>query len=299
MNNSDEKEKISLKARLYPYLVFGSIIILAILTLFGGPIIKYIKARQYQNDLDRIHYGGTRSEANKSIDKYNERIKKLQTMKDSVINTRKEILIFTNDTSSLKGIVEANINYNVFEESSLGNPLITRNNGIIEEIDNFIIDEDNLGYNIFLKNKNTDFQIKNLTNIDEETKYKVMYTFYYDKKTKEYLRDKINNKKKSQFPFLSKSKKEQLADLEEEHFLKTVITESELKKGKIKDNLKALFVPRGITLKPNHKFYFAVYNKKMNEKEFEEKIELFVKMFKKEKNKKGCFIKRIELKSSI
>jgi hypothetical protein len=96
---------------------------------FGPGLIRSCKQ---QKEWELITLGGSRSEADQSIVEYNKCIEQLNKLTNSVINEFGSILIYTNDTSINYCTVYPNINYSVFEEVSLGRPMIQRNKGIKE-----------------------------------------------------------------------------------------------------------------------------------------------------------------------
>ncbi|SNR16414.1 hypothetical protein [Tenacibaculum jejuense] len=274
----------------FPYLFIKILI-------FGGLIFWYFllntnQKHKNRNALEKVYYGGSAEEVNKSFKKVNTKISTLRTLTTEKQEQFKNILIFTNNNQKgLKASIQANRKYRNEHTSShqIGRNYIRENEEIIKYIDDFFKYKDSLGFNIFLSDtyNNKEFRVNNLTVSDTITKYIALQFYYYNKKLKTELTKQIQ---KDEF-YTNKTKAEKIAKLDSLQFSKVIFTEAELQNKKMENELKALFVPDF----NNHSddiFYFSCYNKILNDSIFKDKIVLFKQMFfQQKKNNKGLLRK--------
>jgi len=261
--------------------------------MFGPGLIRSCKQ---QKEFELITLGGSRSEADQAIEDYNKCIALLNKLTNRVINKFGSILIYTNDTSINNCTVYPNINYSVFEEVSLGRPMIQRYKDIIEEIDFFSEHMDSLGFNFWLSIPGSSLKIAELNQIKAEKEFIVLSFYYYSEEEKSYLKKRIEKQPLRSFQYPHKSKNEQLKDLDEIQCSKVILSETELKNQSIESGLKALFAPRKGSINSSQRFYFAVYNSQTSDDEFKKDVRLFVDMFLAHKDTTGCFVKKIPLR---
>lgn len=246
---------------LKPTIFILSIIVLIIFIFrmngytFRGLIMGY----KAQKEQEHLRHGGSISEANKSIEKYNNKVVELNEIKGKFVRKNPEILVYTNDNEFIYAVPRPNIIYS-YRENMVYDPVIQKNEKKIEAIDNFIKNKDSLGFFINLKRYRFSINVATPIQPNEEQKY-IIYTFHTNKET----------------------------DITEEESI--TFTEKRL------DNkLFRIEYPDLDSANFTYKFYLTAYNNQLKEEEFKRVIKKFSTIFLKNKKTKDCFIRKVKLR---
>ncbi|SFS73055.1 hypothetical protein SAMN04487906_1465 [Zhouia amylolytica] len=252
---------------------------------FGPGIISYYKQKK---EKEQIFYGGSKEEAEASIELYNNKVITLKKAVDSTVKANQNIYVFTNDTTnSINSFsLSPNIKFSKYQSSiSPGNPLITRNKDIIEKISTFLKHEDSLGYSGSIKKGNHTLTIKHYRGLNDSLVFKLITYF---KPTPEYndrpiikSAFKISSVKVDSFKTRSfKYKEKHLKNLKENSGFSAAILRPYYKS--FYDN--------------SFKFYFVCLNQNIPKDAFQKYIDYLLEGSLKELDCSNCHIKTLKAK---
>jgi len=162
------------------YLIIAGIILLIIFSYIAAPLGLYLR------DLnDPIRKASIR--AGEEFNAARVLLKKDWAAQQRALD---HIYIYTNDTDVLETSIEPNLK---FYNNSYA-PNFVNLQGEADDIKDFLQNKDKLGYNIKLKTDSGSFTLINTGNKSKAKDFILVGIFYYDKKTIEHLRKRIESR---------------------------------------------------------------------------------------------------------
>ncbi|UNY99839.1 hypothetical protein MQE36_05700 [Zhouia spongiae] len=269
----------------YYLIVFGVVTFTLSVYLFewfGPGLISYYKQKK---EMEFIIYGGSKEEAEASIELYNKKVIALKKVVDSTVKANQSIYVFTNDSSSINRFsLSPNIKFSKYESSPApGNSLLTRNKEIVEKISSFLKYEDSLGYFGSIEKGNHTLTIKHYRNLNDSLVFKLITYF---KPTPEYNErpiiksaSKTHSEKVDSFKIRSfKYKERHLKNLKESSGYSAAILRPYYKD--FYDN--------------SFKFYFVCLNRNISKEIFQKYIDYLLEGSLKELDCSNCYIKTLK-----
>ncbi len=264
-------------------LVYGGLALFVLIKFFGPAIIEYYKEK---NDPVRKHIERIGKE---HATYHNLIVSKL----DSVKTAHPFLYVYTNDTDTLSFVIEPNMER---YEDPFKKHNIDMFDFIVQEqknavLKNFIDNEKEQGYNIWLKTTRKYLLIGNYTQDTTIEKYNVDMTYFYTDREKEIVkRAREKRDKREKYTIDSPLKEPHIDSLQTSS---VILSLEELATGDYNHPIKALFAPRVNPKNTTQKIYFTIFSKNGTKAELDNKIEAFQHMFCKGKKCKDFTIRKV------
>lgn len=265
----DYSQYIHPKRKLLNNIIKLYSIFMLISPLFIYPLIARHKKLNDPFRLERI-------ETSKKLKLYSDIIHKKV---DSVLKKNKYLYVYTNDTL----LKEANLDLNYRFFDNIYNHSLAKAN----YLEGFLEKEDTLGYKVLLKKDDRWLIGQKLKKIDTVLKLKLIVDYDISDKEIQHLK-KLSKDKRYRYLNIK-------PDTSRHHTGGMVLTREELRKHQLENSLKKTMKPTIDLSNSSYRFYYLSYNKALSEKELNVYVDDFKKMFLKNKECKGCFIKKIKL----
>ena len=262
------------KTPLYKLKIFAGgvfFLVVVIFGVFGEPIADYLKEAN-----DPI-----RNARESAVKEYNEGLDVLLPALDSVRSVFGSYYVYTNDTSKLTAYMYPNLQF--YENPNEIDFVALQ--GKANTVKQFLKKSDTLGYNIWLETISQKFRMGNISEVNDEFRYKLAVRYYYSDKEKEYLKE--NEEKYTKLTLGQKNIDDEQAEI-------VVFSQMELNVGELETSLKRVIAPRIDLKNPSYKFYFSSYSDNLSISEFEEQVALFAKMFLSKQNLSNCRIRTVD-----
>ncbi len=263
-------------------LVYGGLALFIIIRFFGPAIISYYK--EINNPLRKAM-----ERADKDYVSYNNLIvDKLNTIKTE----NPFLYVYTNDKEPLSFVILPNMER--YEDPYKKHNILMPNLVIQEQqnviLKDFIDNEAEKGYNIWLKTTRKYLLVGNYTQ-DTTQRYNVDMTYFYTDEEKETVK-RIHEKRKKEetYVFNDIFKEPHVDSLQTSS---TILSLEQLQTGDYENIMQALFAPHVNPKNKTQKIYFTIYSKNGTKSELENQIQAFTQMFFKGKKCKDCIIRKV------
>ncbi len=203
------------------------------------------------------------------------------------------IYVYTNDTEPLDFRILPNVQ--VYQNNDSYSPHFSTKRMQADDLKSFIDNEDTKGYHIWLNTNGVQVSIGKLSK-NKTTELNVSMTYFYSKKTKEYLKKQAKKRKKYQF---LNTERKNLDSIQTARVIVPSENEEKSKNnlGDILMRFDEKIIQSAIKQKnPTQKIYLSFYSKNGLKEELESKIEKFEKLFYDGKKSKGFKIRKVYLK---